>query len=166
MAKGGYVRGWACARVGMFVGGGRLCGEIMVEKSLWEGGFCRECLQQMSVVRVCHCATFQQNHAIPGRVIAMPPSAILDIRRGCTWTTPRIAGPHFLRTHQIWWRHLDRRRRYAPKTEFEKTSHGGGILFPVSMWTPSILWKLSYVSPTKTTPKSGNRRPSYGGRFN
>jgi len=89
------------------------------------------------------------------------PSAILDIRGGRTGTIPHVAGPHVPRTHQIWWRYLHRRRRYAPKTEFEKTPPGGGILFPVSTLTPALLRGSSCVSSCKMSAISDNRRLSY-----
>jgi len=41
--------------------------------------------------------------------------------------------------HQIRWLYLDRRRRYAPKMEFEKTPPSSGILFPVSNLTLALL---------------------------
>jgi len=42
--------------------------------------------------------------------------------------------------HEMWWRYLDQRQRYAPKLEFEKTPPGGGIVHPVPTLTPSGFW--------------------------
>jgi len=91
-----------------------------------------------------------------------PQFAILDIRDGRTWTIPHVARPYLYAQHRIWWRHLDWRRRYAPKRNSKKRPPGGGILLSVPTLTPAILRGPSYMSSRKTSAKSDNPRPSYG----
>jgi len=68
-----------------------------------------------------------------------PPSAILDYDRKRIWTIPHVAGPHYLCTHRIWWRYLDRRNRHDPQTEIEKRLLSAKFYFRFQLWHIAFL---------------------------
>jgi len=144
--------------VSMWWGGGAFMQGQLRQGSLWGRSFCPKCLLQMSVVWSTLMSVIVQIWTSDNlwssysnlATWTWSQSAIFGIPGRHTWTTPHVAGPHSLHT-----------LRYLPKTEFDKTPPGGGILLPVLTLTPSILRGPSYASSRKISAKSDNRRSSY-----
>jgi len=90
-----------------------------------------------------------------------PPSAILDIWSGRTWSIPHVVGAHFLLPHQIAWRYLDRRRGYAPKLSLTKCPVVVEFYFWFQGWRSLSFQDLNMCHRAKISAKSDDQRPSY-----
>jgi len=66
-----------------------------------------------------------------------PLFSILHFRGKRIWTIPHVAGPHYLCTHQSWWRYFD-----IPSKRNLKNAPYSGILLPGLRLTPSLVRDL------------------------